>query len=89
VSRDIAASGRVVTGTLTLTWTPVAGARSYRVQVLDAVGEPVNSTETAATTFSVALPPTPPGEALYWKVQALDDDHVVIANSQLQKIEPR
>lgn len=88
VSREIAASGRLVAGTLTLSWRAVDAASSYRVQVLNAVGEPVNSTETAATNFSVALPPTPPGEALYWKVQALDDDHVVIASSQLRKIEP-
>ncbi len=85
-AREISASGQMAGGTFTLTWTPVSGAHSYRVQVLNAVGEPVTSTETTATMFSVALPPIAPGEPLYWKVQALDDDRVVIAASKLHKI---
>lgn len=86
IAHDIAASGHLTAGTFTLSWSPVAGAHSYRVQILNSIGEPVTSTETTATTFSVALPPVTRGESLYWKIQALDDDRVVIASSTLHKI---
>jgi putative zinc finger protein len=84
--REIVATGNFAQGILTASWKPVRDARSYRVQVFDSIGEPVTWTETSMTTFSAPIGPAPPGELRYWKVQALDDDRVVIASSELLKI---
>ena len=88
-SREMTASGSLVKGTFTASWKPVRDARSYRVQVFDSIGEPVTWTETSKTTFSASIGSDPKGEPRYWKVQALDDDRVVIASSELLKIETR
>jgi hypothetical protein len=88
-SREIVASGSVVKGIFNASWKPVRDARSYRVQVFDSIGEPVTWTETSKTTFSAPIGSAPRGEASYWKVQALDDDRVVIASSELLKIQTR
>jgi hypothetical protein len=88
-AREISASGSVEKGVFTASWKPVRDARSYRVQVFDSIGEPVTWTETSKTTFSASIGPTPRGEPRYWKVQALDDDRVVIASSELLKIQTR
>ncbi len=88
-SREIVASGSVVKGIFTASWKPVRDARSYRVQVFDSIGEPVTWTETSKTTFSAPIGSAPRGETSYWKVQALDDDRVVIASSELLKIQTR
>ncbi len=87
-ARAIAATGRLAGGTFTVTWKPVAGAHSYRVQMFNTLGEPVTWTETSSTTFSVPFLRPADGSAMYWKVQALDEDRVVIATSELRKIEP-
>lgn len=86
-AREIIATGHVVGTTFNATWNPVPDARSYRVQIFNSVGEPVTWTETSDTRFSAPLAAAPRGEPRYWKVQALDDDHVVIASSQLLKIQ--
>jgi hypothetical protein len=88
-SREMSASGSVVKGVFTASWKPVRDARSYRVQVFDSIGEPVTWTETSKTTFSASIGSAPRGEPRYWKVQALDDDRVVIASSELLKIQTR
>src|SRR6266849_4827046 len=85
--REIMASGRLVDGVFTASWKPVRGARSYRVQIFDSIGEPVTWTETSKTTVSATIGSAPPGQTRYWKVQALDDDHIVIASSELLKIQ--
>jgi hypothetical protein len=86
-SRDISATGRLNGAVFTGTWKAVAGARSYRVQVFNSVGEPVTWTETSSTTFTANIGAARKGEPRYWKVQALDDDRVVIASSPLMKID--
>jgi hypothetical protein len=88
-SREMSASGSVVKGIFTASWKPVHDARSYRVQVFDSIGDPVTWTETSKTTFSASIGSAPRGEPRYWKVQALDDDRVVIASSELLKIQTR
>ncbi len=88
-TRQIVASGRLVGTTFTASWRVVPDARSYRVQVFDSVGEPVTWTETSSTKFSAPIGYAPRSEPRYWKVQALDDDHVIIASSELLKIESR
>jgi len=85
-SREISAAGRMTGTTFNASWNAVKDARSYRVQIFNAIGEPVTWTETSATRFSANLGPPRNGEQRYWKVQALDDDHVVIASSPLMKI---
>ena len=84
---EIAASGHLNGSTFSATWKPVPGARSYRVQVFDSVGEPVSWTETSSTRLSASV--APHNEPRFWKVQALDDDRVVIGSSALIKIESR
>jgi len=86
-AREIKASGHLNGATFTASWSAVPDARSYRVRVFDSVGEPVTWMETTSTRFSGAIGPTPRGQPRYWKVQALDDDHVVIASSELRKID--
>ncbi|HEY8134291.1 MAG TPA: zf-HC2 domain-containing protein [Thermoanaerobaculia bacterium] len=88
-AHEIKASGHLVGTTFTASWNAVSDARSYRVQVFDSVGQPVTWTETASTRFSAPIGSASRGEPRYWKVQALDDDHVVIASSELRKIESR
>ncbi|MDQ6800321.1 MAG: zf-HC2 domain-containing protein [Acidobacteriota bacterium] len=88
-AREITASGTLAKGVFTASWKPVRDARSYRVQVFDSIGEPVTWTETSKTTFSASIGSAPRGEPRYWKVQALDDDRVVIASSELLKIQTR
>jgi putative zinc finger protein len=88
-SREIVASGTLTKGIFTASWKPVRDARSYRVQVFDSIGDPVTWTETSKTTFSAPIGSAPRGEPRYWKVQALDDDRVVIASSELLKIQTR
>ena len=85
--REITASGKLNGATFTAVWKPVANARSYRVQIFNSVGEPVTWTETSSTTFSATIGAARKGEPRYWKVQALDDDRVVIASSALMKID--
>jgi DNA-binding beta-propeller fold protein YncE len=85
-SRDITATGRMAGATFHASWNAIRDARSYRVQVYNAIGEPVTWTETSATRFSANLGVPRNGEQRYWKVQALDEDHVVIASSPLMKI---
>ena len=84
VAREISASGRVAGGVFSASWKAVPNARSYRVQVFNAIGEPIASAETKETAFS-----TPQTRGQFWKVQALDDDGVVIASSELIKIGSR
>ncbi len=86
-AREISATGSIQDGVFTASWKPVRDTRSYRVQVFDSIGEPVTWTETSKTTFSAPIGPAPRGEPRYWKVQALDDDRVVIASSPLLKIQ--
>jgi hypothetical protein len=86
-SRDISATGRLNGATFTGTWKPVSGAHSYRVQIFNSIGEPVTWTETSSTTFSATIGASRNGEPRYWKVQALDEDRVVIASSALIKID--
>jgi hypothetical protein len=88
-ARDIKASGHLAGTTFTASWNAVPDARSYRVQIFDSVGQPVTWTETTSTRFSAAIGSATPGQPRYWKVQALDEDHVVIASSELIKIESR
>ena len=84
-TREISATGRLAGTTFTASWNAVRDARSYRVQIFNAIGEPVTWTETSATKFSASIG-AKNSEPRYWKVQALDDDHIVIASSQLMKI---
>jgi hypothetical protein len=86
-SREIAATGRVVGTIFNASWNVIPNARSYRVQVFNSLGEPVTWTETSSTKFSAPIGAASRGEPRYWKVQALNDDHVVIASSQLIKIQ--
>jgi len=87
--REMVASGRLVDGVFTASWKAVRDARSYRVQIFDSIGEPVTWTETSKTTVSATIGQASRSESRYWKVQALDDDHVVIASSELLKIQTR
>lgn len=62
-----------VTSTPVLAWHPVDGAERYRVEVVDASGEVVDSAELADTTFRAgASAPLAPGDAYRWWVRALD-----------------
>ena len=85
-SREINATGRLAGTTFTAQWKAVKDARSYRVQIFNSVGEPIAWTETSNTRFSAAIGAARNGEPRYWKVQALDEDRVVIASSPLLKI---
>ena len=86
-AHEITATGTLNGATFTAIWKPVANARSYRVQIFNAIGEPVTFTETGSTTFSATIGAARKSEPRYWKVQALDDDRVVIAASALMKID--
>lgn len=56
-----------------LAWHPVPGAERYRVEVVDASGVVVDSTEQADTTFQAgASTPLTPGDAYRWWVRAID-----------------
>lgn len=89
VSREITATGKLNGETFTGTWKPVVGARAYRVQIFNSVGEPVTWSETRNTTFSATIGAGKKGQPRYWKVQALDEDRVVIATSPLIRIDPQ
>ena len=85
-NREITATGHLAGTTFTAQWNAVKDARSYRVQIFNSVGEPIAWTETSSTKFSAAIGAARNGESRYWKVQALDEDRVVIASSPLLKI---
>ena len=56
---------------VTMSWSAVANATNYEVQVLDATTlELVTSTGTGSTTYSTALTITQPGD-YYWRVRSL------------------
>ncbi|HUJ15543.1 MAG TPA: zf-HC2 domain-containing protein [Thermoanaerobaculia bacterium] len=86
-AREIRAAGQMSGGTFTASWNAVRGARSYRVQIFNSIGEPLARSETSGTTFRASIGAAKAGEPRYWKVQALDDDRVVVASSPLIKID--
>lgn len=68
-------SGEVTRAGLRFVWTPLAGAISYRILLVDASSRPVWS--AAATDTSIALPATVAlhaGETYLWAVDALASD---------------
>ena len=62
-----AADASAEAGEVTFAWRPVAGARSYRVRVLDALGDVVASADTGGTRVVLDLDLTGP---CFWSVTA-------------------
>lgn len=65
-------------GPVTLTWSPVAGARSYEVEVLPPQGEPLRRTLTATQW---QLPLLPAGR-YRWTVRAVGESHKSNASAE-------
>jgi hypothetical protein len=64
----------VESGTPTFRWTPVIGARSYRVEVAtDGTFGNIIDTETTAATALTSLSTYPADTSYYWRVVALDE----------------
>jgi hypothetical protein len=63
---------------VTLTWTAVAGAKGYEVEVVPAEGQPLRST---VTTAQWKLPMLPAGR-YRWTVRAVTDSQKSSASSE-------
>lgn len=71
-----------------LRWQQVAGAKVYKVTMMEIDHSQVWASETNATT--VVIPASVrakilPGKPILWQVTALDDKSQILANSQLEK----
>jgi hypothetical protein len=85
---ELAATARVTGGTLSVTWRPTPAAHEYAVQLFTVDGTPLQSVRTSESRASLPLGSLPSGARLYWRVQAIDENGVVISSSQLQRIAP-
>ncbi len=83
---ELAATARLTRGTLNVTWQTTPAAHEYAVQVFTADGTPLQSMRTSDSKASLPLGSLPSGAPLYWRVQAIDENGVVISSSQLQRI---
>ncbi len=83
---DLAATAQVTRGVLNVTWKATPSAREYAVQLFTAGGTPLQSVRTSDSKASLPLGSVPSGMPLYWRVQAIDENGVVISSSQLQRI---
>jgi len=70
--------GQAGLGSVTLTWTAVAGAKGYEVEVVPAEGQPLRST---VTTAQWKLPMLPAGR-YRWTVRAVTDSQKSNASSE-------
>jgi putative zinc finger protein len=83
---ELAATALVSGGSLSVNWNSIPGARDYTVQLFTADGSPLQSMRTSDSTASLPLGSLPSGAPLYWRVQAIDENGVVISSSPLQRI---
>ena len=83
---EMAATARLTGGTLNVTWQRPPAAHEYVVQLFTADGTPLQSMRTSNSTASLPLGSLPSGAPLYWRVQAIDENGVVISSSQLQRL---
>jgi hypothetical protein len=83
---ELAATARVSGGSLSINWNAIPAARDYTVQLFTADGSPLQSMRTSDSKASLPLGSLPSGAPLYWRVQAIDENGVVISSSPLQRI---
>ena len=82
----LAAGARVAGGSLNVTWQAIPTAHEYAVQLFTADGTPLQSMRTSNSRASLPLGSLPSGAPVYWRVQAIDENGVVISSSQLQRL---
>lgn len=83
---ELAATAQLTRGVLNVTWKAIPSAREYAVQLFTGAGTPLQSVRTSDSKASLPLGSVPSGAPLYWRVQAMDENGVVISSSQLQRI---
>ena len=83
---ELSATSRIAAGSVSVTWQAIPAAHEYAVQLFTADGTPLQSVRTSDSRVSLPLGSLPSGAPVYWRVQAIDENGVVISSSQLQRL---